>query len=241
LRGRYKVVAVLSEPGADERRDSAPERWFANHKNAYSRNAPMFDSRLRPYLAQYVEPLVRVCAALRIHPNVITLIGAALATISAASIVAGRPVLALATWFASRLADALDGECARRTKRTSDLGARLDVVADFYAYNVFIAALAIASPSLWWRCVVIMILYGLCMGTALVVGAIEARNGIRSDERGLSLAAGLAEAAETNVACVVFLLWPGWLANTLLVWIGILILTVLGRLARLRDILPGAT
>jgi len=98
------------------------------------------------------------------------------------------------------------------------------------AYSAMIVGFAVARPdlSLQWLCV--LLLYVLCITSALALGMQEKAQGFAPrDDRGLRLGAGLAEGGETGIAYTLFLLLPAELPLLVHVWIAVLLTTVIAR------------
>ena len=190
----------------------------------------MIDNPFRELLPRFAGPLVRLYSVLGLTPNAISVIGFAIALASAACIVAGAPLAAIALWWLGRIADGTDGLYARSTGQATDFGAYFDIVLDMAAYSAVVLALDVAYPELHGRWIWILFFYVLCIASALALGMQEAgRDLAQRDDRGLRLGAGLAEGGETGIAYTLFLLFPGQLSWLTALWIAILALTVVAR------------
>ena len=190
----------------------------------------MIDTPFRAVLPRFTQPLVAWYGRLGLTPNHVTFIGFGLAVLAAILVGLGAGVFAAAVWWLSRLADGTDGIYARETGRVSDFGGYLDIVLDMAGYSVMIAGFAVSRPDMIAAWVLILILYVLCITSALSLGNLEARAGVGApDNRTLRLAAGLAEGGETGVAYTLFLFFPDALGTLSTVWILILAWTVVAR------------
>ena len=88
-----------------------------------------------------------------------------------------------------------------------------------------------AFPSLQLLWLLILFLYVLCITGALSLGNLEDKQQIPStNNRGLRLAAGVAEGGETGIAYTLFLLFPDYIKILASIWIVILAITVAARL-----------
>ena len=109
------------------------------------------------------------------------------------------------------------------------------------AYSAMIVGFDALHPQLHWAWLVILLLYVLCITSALALGSLEAqRERAPRDDRGLRLGAGLAEGGETGLAYTAFLLLPAWLHVLAPLWIAILFTTVLARTLLAWRILGGS-
>lgn len=192
----------------------------------------MIDSPFRQILPRYVQPLLALYERLGLRPNHITVLGFAFALAAAFGASQGLTALALGLWWLGRLFDGTDGIYARDSGQTSDFGGYLDIVLDMASYSVMILGFAYHSPELNFYWLIILFLYVLCITSALALGALTEKAGTGpSDNRSLTLAAGLAEGGETGLAYSLFLLFPTWTPLLAQVWIAILGTTVIARSA----------
>lgn len=200
--------------------------WRPDHGTP--RGEFVIDNWFREKLPKYTSPLIRMYSVLGLTPNKITVISLALAFISASLLVQGKLLLSLIVWWLGRLLDGTDGIFARATGQASLFGAFLDILCDMAAYSIMIVAFSLVFPLIQWQ--IILFFYVLCITGALALGSLEAQKKIPSrDNRGMRLAAGLAEAGETGIAYTVFLLFPSWISELAWIWIGILFITVIAR------------
>ena len=98
--------------------------------------------------------------------------------------------------------------------------------------------LHVTSISRW---LIVLFLYVLCITTALSFGSQKEKfNNSSSDNRGLSLQAGICEGGETGVAYSLFLLFPEKIFQLLSLWIVMLGLTIVIRTQQAYKILDSA-
>jgi phosphatidylglycerophosphate synthase len=137
---------------------------------------------------------------------------------------------AIAFWWLGRLMDGTDGIYARATGKVSDFGAYIDILLDMASYGVMPIAFSIAQPENAFLWQLVLLLYVLCITSALALGSLhEKRKLSQTDNRSLRLAAGLAEGGETGIAYTLFLAFPGSVRPMIHVWIVVLIVTVVAR------------
>ena len=91
-----------------------------------------------------IRPIARLLAHLGVHPNLLTVLSAALNSLGAVWIAAGRPLVAVVWFVLFAPLDALDGEVARLTGRTSRFGAFLDSTLDRVVDGLVFSAMAYA-------------------------------------------------------------------------------------------------
>ena len=99
--------------------------------------------RLRGAAERFVaHPLARVLIALRVHPNVLTLVGFGVAAGAAWLLADGRILAGGAVMLAGAAMDMLDGSVARLSSKASAFGAFLDSVMDRLGEAVVLFGLA---------------------------------------------------------------------------------------------------
>lgn len=190
----------------------------------------MIDNAFREVLPRFAGPLLALYTRLGWTPDHVSALGAAIAFLAAGAVAGGYLWVALALWWVSRLADGTDGIYARATGQESDFGSYLDILLDMAAYGAMVLGFAVAFPEFQSRWMAMLFLYVLCITSALALGMQEAKQDRPPrDDRGLRLGAGLAEGGETGIAYTAFLLWPGGLAITTPIWVGVLAVTVIAR------------
>lgn len=190
----------------------------------------MIDGPFRRFLPKMTGPLVRLYSFFGLSPNAISVGSLLMACVASYFCARGEAYFAIIFWWFGRLFDGTDGIYARAISQTSDFGAYLDIVCDMASYSVMILGFALLHPQLQFMWSIILVLYVLCITSALALGSLEQKLGISlRDNRGLRLGAGLAEGGETGIAYTLFLLFPHVIVTTGYLWIGILGLTVLAR------------
>jgi phosphatidylglycerophosphate synthase len=190
----------------------------------------MIDQPFRQILPKFAEPLIKWYERKGLHPNQITFAALGIAVLAALLTAIGWYWMAIMTWWLGRLLDGTDGIFARATGQTSHFGAFLDILCDMAAYSLMIFAFAYRHPELMPLWLLILFFYVLCITGALSLGAAMRELNVNSDDnRGIRLAAGLAEGGETGIAYTLFLLFPEHIAIIASVWIVILAITVIAR------------
>ena len=82
---------------------------------------------------EMLRPILRMLAAFRVHPDVVTLLGVLSMTLLPAGFLYGKPDFVIAAYAGHIICDALDGPLARHRKLTSAAGAYTDVIADHWS------------------------------------------------------------------------------------------------------------
>jgi CDP-diacylglycerol--glycerol-3-phosphate 3-phosphatidyltransferase len=90
-----------------------------------------------------VDRIVGLLAALRVHPNILTLIGLAINIVATVLFAKGMFFWAGLVIILAGVFDIVDGEVARRTKRVTKFGAFFDSVIDRYSDVVLLLGLVI--------------------------------------------------------------------------------------------------
>ncbi len=190
----------------------------------------MIDQPFRSWLGDRAGPLIRAYQKAGLTPNGITVLGCVFGFAAAGAVAASLNWVALTLWWVGRLFDGTDGIYARATNRVSAFGGYLDILADMAAYSAMILGFAFSRPEFtnWW--LAILLLYVLCITSALALGNLERREGLgQADNRSLRLAAGLAEGGETGIFYTLLLILPAATAWLCPAWAAILLLTVVAR------------
>lgn len=189
----------------------------------------MIDNPFRRILPDYTLRFLRFFKVLHAKPNHISAFAFLLSLVAGFLIIKDHFYWAIAIWWLSRLFDGIDGIYARHYGMQSAFGAYVDIVLDMAAYSVIMIALLVVFPHFYILIASVLILYTLCITSALALGNMQGESASATENRGLRLGAGLAEGGETGIAYTVFLLFPSHLEYLLPIWITILAITVLAR------------
>lgn len=170
----------------------------------------MLDEELREGAKPLYKLPARILAERGITGNALTGAGFGIGALCLVAIALGLNAAALVLWLLNRLLDGLDGEVARLRGESSELGAFVDIVADFFVYGGFVVALAVQHPNARLALVVLFFAYYL-NGTVFLAlsGILERLKRERLTERGLHFRRSLTEGFETIVVGTLFLLFPG--------------------------------
>ena len=204
----------------------------------------MLDRRLR---AAFDRPLRAVAGAVvrrGVGAVPVTVVGFALGVGACVAIAFDERWVALALWFANRLADGLDGAVARLVGPT-DRGGFVDIVADFAVYAGFVVGVAYAHPDARVAAVVLLGAYYVSGAAFLAWSSLaERRARVVGDNRSLHFVGGLAEGAETIVVYALLCVWPAATREILWVFAAAVVFTALQRIGfgwrALSDHGPGA-
>lgn len=190
----------------------------------------MIDAPFRNFLPSIAGPVLQLYSRLGLTPNQVTVGGALLALAAAGFTMLDMTWTAIAFWWLGRLMDGTDGIYARATGKVSDFGAYIDILLDMASYGVMPIAFSIAQPENAFLWQLVLLLYVLCITSALALGSLhEKRKMTQTDNRSLRLAAGLAEGGETGIAYTLFLAFPDSVRPMIGLWVVVLIVTVVAR------------
>lgn len=200
----------------------------------------MIDNPFRSILPKYTGSIVRVYKFLRLSPNQITILSLVTSCFAAYCVARNFFIGAALLWWLGRLFDGTDGIYARTHKKTSSFGAFLDILFDMASYSVMILGFYFALPKMAFYWALILLLYVLCITGALALGSLEDKTKVPGrDNRGLRLAAGIAEGGETGIAYTLFLVFPQQIKILASIWIGVLALTIFARIMLAKKELRG--
>ena len=167
-----------------------------------------------------------------ISANSITIAGFFLGILSVFAILEGQFTLALVFLALNRLCDGLDGAVARRHK-PSDLGAYLDIVADFLIWALLPLGFVLHDDRNALAAAVLLSSFAMSMTVFLAFAMLAEKRGLSSEaqgKKGFYYLAGLAEGTETIAFFALVMLLPGLFIPAALVFAGFVYLSVLGRL-----------
>ena len=169
----------------------------------------MLDEELREGAKPLYKLPARILAERGVTGNALTATSLGIGALCLVAIAFGLNIVALVLWFLNRLFDGLDGEVARLRGESSEFGAFVDIVADFFVYGGFLVALAVQHPDARLALVALFFAYYL-NGTVFLAlsGILERLKRERLTERGLHFRRSVTEGFETIVAGTLFLLLP---------------------------------
>ena len=191
----------------------------------------MLDATMR----RLIDPPLNAAAAAigtKISANQITIGGFLLGLVSCYAVAQGMFAAALVLLLLNRLADGLDGAVARQTA-PSDLGAYLDIVADFLLWALLPLAFLLHDRENAVAAAILLSSFAMSM-TVFLAFAIQAEKlGLTSEaqgKKGMYYLAGLAEGTETIAFFAFTLLYPAAFAPAALLFAAFVYLSVVGRL-----------
>ncbi len=200
----------------------------------------VFDEALRRRIAPVADRAARPLVRLGIRPDQLTALGLAVGLAAAAVLaMGGSPLLAGTLFLLNRALDGLDGPLARRTPARRPTpggpawGGVWDLTADVLVYVAVPLGLAADRSELWPAAAV------LCAAIAVNLVTVLAGTGQTDDGRAVALAPGLVEGTETIVVYTALIVVPALSPGLLWVFAGLVALTALDRLRRLRRTVPG--
>ena len=191
----------------------------------------MLDEELRKGAKPLYELPANLLAQRDVTGNAISGVSLGIGALCLVAIGFGLDILALVLWLLNRFLDGLDGEVARIRKETSELGAFIDIVADFFMYGGFLVALSIQHPGARLALVMLFFAYYLNGSVFLALsGVLERLKKERLTERGLHFRRSLTEGFETIVAGVLFLVLPDYVSPIAWVFAGMVFVSTAQRL-----------
>lgn len=191
----------------------------------------MLDSTMRKLIDPPLNAVARQVPQ-KISANSITIIGFFIGVLSFIAIIKGQFTLALVFLALNRLCDGLDGAVARRRKPT-DLGAYLDIVADFLLWALLPLGFALNDPQNLLAAVFLLSSFAMSMTVFLAFAMLAEKRGLSTQAQGKKsfyYIAGLAEGSETIGFFGLVLIMPPLFASAALIFAGFVYLSVFGRL-----------
>jgi phosphatidylglycerophosphate synthase len=167
-----------------------------------------------------------------VSANQITIIGFGIGLASCVAVTQNAFGLALTLLLINRLGDGLDGAVARRDGAT-DLGAYLDIIADFLLWSLLPLAFLVQAPQNATAAAVLLSSFAMSMVVFLAFAILAEKRGVTTQAQGKKsffYMAGLAEGTET-IAFFVFVMWlPDYFIPAAYVFAGLVYLSVIGRI-----------
>ena len=187
---------------------------------------------INPLLEKAVTPLFRM----GVPANAITAVGFGFGLASIASMSLRQNYLALGFWVANRIFDGIDGVLARKGAPT-DLGGFLDIVFDFVIYGGLLVGIAIGYPILRLQAIILLGAYYVSGTALLALSSITERRAQRQQasseksSKAIRFIGGLAEGGETIIFYVVVMAIPRYAAIAIDIFIAMVAITAVQRIA----------
>ena len=191
---------------------------------------------LDPLMRRLIDPPLKGVAAIwprRVRANQITIFGFVLGVGCFLAIATNSLTAALILLGLNRLADGLDGAVAR-AQSPSELGAYLDIVADFALWGLLPIGFIILDSDNSVAAAVLLSSFSMSMTVFLAFSIMAEKRGLETDAQGRKsffYAAGLAEGTETITFFAIVIIWPGAFIPAAFFYAGIVYVSVIGRVA----------
>lgn len=189
---------------------------------------------LDPIARRIIDPPLNwVAQKISVSPNLITIIGFGLGVISLIFIIYEYFLLGLAFLLLNRLADGLDGAIARVHNQTSDLGAYLDIVADFLLWALLPLGFAYINPANAMPAAILLSSFAMSMTTFLAFAILAEKRNLATTNQGKKsffYLAGLAEGTETILFFSACYIWPSLFITFALAFSALVYLSSIGRI-----------
>ena len=197
---------------------------------------------LDPFMRRLIDPPLKRVAAIwprRVSANQVTIFGFVLGVGCFLAIATNSLTAALILLGLNRLADGLDGAVAR-AQSPSELGAYLDIVADFALWGLLPIGFIILDSDNSVAAAVLLSSFSMSMTVFLAFAIMAEKRGLETDAQGRKsffYVAGLAEGTETIAFFAIVIIWPGAFIPAAFVYAGIVYVSVIGRVASSYSIL----
>src|SRR5689334_6426059 len=148
-----------------------------------------------------VDSIVNLLAGLRVHPNILTLIGMVINIFAMVLFAKGILIWASLVILFAGIFDIVDGEVARRTKRVTKFGAFFDSVIDRYSDLLLLLGLII------WYAKINRIFYVGLTGLVLIGSVLTSYTRARAESLIPACKVGFLERPERIVLLIIGALW----------------------------------
>jgi len=180
----------------------------------------VIDTRVRPRVTRYLEPIGQALAAVGVTPTVMTALGLAIVIAGSVLIASDYLRTGAAIVLVGSLLDGLDGSVARASNSVTPRGAFLDSVFDRLGEIAAFAGLAVAFA----QNERVLLLVVLAVGGAMIVPYLRAR----AEIEGFNGQGGLMGRAERILLFTLGLLF-GFVEPMLWIYVSLVWLTALAR------------
>lgn len=186
----------------------------------------MLDTHARKYTNRLFSAIAALLLRLGLTPNQVTALAFILGITSGAVLYSEHPMIAVALLWLSGLLDAVDGEMARRSGRSSVRGAQMDIISDRLVELSIVWGLALRRPDCLLPLLGLVSAILISMTVFLTTGMLTPKKGKKS----FYYQAGLMERTEGFLAFTAMMLFPSALSVLTWIYAGLIGITILQRL-----------
>lgn len=186
----------------------------------------MLDTHARKYTNRLFSAIAALLLRLGLTPNQVTALAFILGITSGAVLYSEHPLIAVALLWLSGLLDAVDGEMARRSGRSSVRGAQMDIISDRLVELSIVWGLALRRPDCLLPLLGLVSAILISMTVFLTTGMLTPKKGKKS----FYYQAGLMERTEGFLAFTAMMLFPSALSVLTWIYAGLIGITILQRL-----------
>jgi len=181
----------------------------------------MIDTKMRSTFQPIINHLAKPFVFMGISPNTVTAFAFCIGVLSGALVGFGLLIPAFALLWLSGLLDVLDGTVARLTKRSSPVGAYLDLILDRMVEAAVILGFAVFMPGIQLIGLIFLTSVIFNFTTFIVAGSLFPNKG----EKSMHYDIGIAERTETFIVFSLMMLFPLQSPIILLAFSGVVFLT----------------
>ena len=186
----------------------------------------MLDTHARKYTNRLFSAIAALLLRLGLTPNQVTALAFILGITSGAVLYSEHPMIAVALLWLSGLLDAVDGEMARRSGRSSVRGAQMDIISDRLVELSIVWGLALRRPDCLLPLLGLVSAILISITVFLTTGMLTPKKGKKS----FYYQAGLMERTEGFLAFTAMMLFPSALSVLTWIYAGLIGITILQRL-----------
>lgn len=186
----------------------------------------MLDTHARKYTNRLFSAIAALLLRMGLTPNQVTALAFILGITSGAVLYSEHPMIAVALLWLSGLLDAVDGEMARRSGRSSVRGAQMDIISDRLVELSIVWGLALRRPDCLLPLLGLVSAILISMTVFLTTGMLTPKKGKKS----FYYQAGLMERTEGFLAFTAMMLFPSALSVLTWIYAGLIGITILQRL-----------
>lgn len=186
----------------------------------------MLDTKARKYFNKFFEKAADVFIKFNISANIVTLFAFILGVLSAIFVYLKMYIASFILLWLSGFFDAVDGTIARKTNKSSMLGAQFDIVSDRIVELLFIWAIALTYDYVLYELLFLVSMILISMTIFLTTGMISKNN----TKKSFYYQAGLMERTEGFIMFSLMLFINSHIRIVILIYGILIFITILQRI-----------
>ncbi|MGO0907001.1 CDP-alcohol phosphatidyltransferase family protein [Clostridioides difficile] len=193
----------------------------------------MLDTHARKYVEPFISKGAKFFLKLKLTPNNVTIIALVVGISTSLFIYLDMKVLAIITLWVSGYLDAVDGDMARRSNKTSLFGTLMDITFDRIVEISMILVFGLKVIDVRLNLMILLSSILMSMTIFLTVGALTDKKGMKS----FYYQAGVAERSEGFILFTLMILFQSYIGMIANLFSIVVLFTAVQRLLEAKKIL----